>query len=79
MYATINVPGSSRFEWWGPASKAECEAWQKARVAQVLDDYNLQLSDLLPLSIHSNKDAESWRWQDGELIITPVWRRIQRD
>jgi len=27
MYGIINIPGSTHFQWFGPATKAECNKW----------------------------------------------------
>lgn len=69
MYAVINLPGSSHFEYHGPASKAECEAWLNARIEKLLKTE--QVSSLLPRRVVSNRDAESWRYLDGSKVIRP--------
>lgn len=69
MYATINLPGSSHFEYYGPASKAECETWLNARVAKLQETE--QITSLMPQHIVSNKDAESWRYLDGSQVCRP--------
>ena len=69
MYATINLPGSRHFEYYGPASKAECQEWLTARVAK-LQETEL-ITSLMPQRIVSNKDAESWKYLDGNRVIDP--------
>ena len=69
MYATINLPGSSHFEYYGPASKGECETWLNARVAKLRETE--QVTSLLPQRIVTNKDAESWRYVDGSQVCRP--------
>lgn len=68
MYATINLPGSSHFEYYGPASKAECQEWLNRRVAK-LQETQL-ITSLMPQRIVSNKDAESWKYLDGSRVIS---------
>lgn len=69
MYATINLPGSSHFEYYGPASKADCQKWLDTRI-QKLQRTEL-LSSLLPQRIVSNKEAESWCYLDGSKVCLP--------
>ena len=69
MYATINLPGSSHFDYFGPASKQQCEAWLRARVAK-LSETELMAS-LLPQRLVSNRDAESWKYLDGSRVCRP--------
>jgi hypothetical protein len=69
MYATINLPGSSHFEYHGPASKAECEAWLDARIEKLLETE--MVTSLLPRRVVSNRDAESWTYLDGSKVIRP--------
>jgi hypothetical protein len=69
MYATINLPGSSHFEYYGPASKAECESWLTTRVGELQETE--QITSLLPQQILANKDAESWRYLDGSQVCRP--------
>ncbi len=69
MYGTINIPGSSHFEYFGPASKRDCQSWLKTRTDE-LSRTELATS-LLPQRIVSNMEAESWRYLDGSQVCTP--------
>lgn len=69
MYATINLPGSTHFEYYGPASKIECEAWLEKRVSKLTQTE--LLTSTLPRRIVSNKEAESWRYRDGSKVCRP--------
>lgn len=69
MYATINLPGSSHFEYYGPASKAECETWLESRTEKL--SRTEQITSLLPQRIVTNRDAESWRYLDGNKVVHP--------
>lgn len=69
MYATINLPGSSHFHYYGPGTRAECQAWLEQTVAR-LSQTEL-LTSLLPQCIVSNREAESWRYLDGKRVIGP--------
>ena len=68
MYATINLPGSSHFEYFGPASKTDCQEWLRDRVAE-LQGQGEQITSLLPQRIVSNRVAESWRYRDGSHVV----------
>ncbi len=72
MYATINIPGSSHFEYYGPATRVECEAWLDRRVEKLLETQ--LITSTLPRRIVSNKDAESWKYLDGSRVC-----RMQED
>lgn len=69
MYATINLPGSRHFEYYGPASKEACEKWLERRVTE-LQETELS-SSLLPQSIHANREIESWKYRDGSSVVRP--------
>ena len=66
MYATINIPGSVHFEYYGPDKKRSCEQWLKARIS-VLSRTKLS-TNLLPQRIVSNKKAERWKYRDGSKV-----------
>ena len=66
MYATINLPGSQHFEYYGPDSKAKCEAWLESRVAELLETE--QITSLLPQQVVSDREARSWRYLDGRSV-----------
>jgi len=66
MYATINLPGSSHFEYYGPASKTDCQNWIHGRVRSLLQTE--LLTSTLPRRIVSNKKAEAWRYRDGSKV-----------
>jgi hypothetical protein len=67
MYATINLPGSSHFEYYGPASKAECEAWLERRTEKLLQTQ--LVTSTMPRRVVSNKEAESWKYLDGSRVV----------
>src|SRR5262245_38227161 len=67
MYATINLPGSSHFEYYGPASRQECNDWLKERVARLSETE--QITSLLPQLVVSNREALSWKYRDGSYVI----------
>lgn len=67
MYATINIPGSSHFEYYGPASKTECEGWLNRRLERLLETE--QVTSTMPRRIVPNRDAESWKYLDGNRVI----------
>ena len=67
MYATINIPGSSHFEYYGPATRTECEAWLDRRVEKLLETQ--LVTSTLPRRIVPQQDAESWRYLDGSRVI----------
>lgn len=67
MYATINLPGSSHFKYFGPASRADCEAWINQTVKDMLRFELLGVT--LPRQIISNKDAAKWRYRDGSRVF----------
>ena len=69
MYATINLPGSSHFEYYGPASRQHCQNWLNATIAK--RSQTELVTSLLPQQIVSNKEAESWKYRDGSKVVTP--------
>ena len=69
MYATINLPGSSHFEYYGPDTKSKCENWLKERVAIL--SRTEQITSLLPQRVVSDKEALSWKYRDGSRVIRP--------
>lgn len=69
MYATINLPGSSHFEYYGPASRQLCQDWLNATIAK--RSQTELITSLLPQQIVSNKEAESWKYRDGSRVISP--------
>lgn len=69
MYATINLPGSQHFEYYGPASRQSCQGWLNARTAE-LGKTEL-ITSLLPQQILPNKEVESWKYRDGSKVIRP--------
>lgn len=65
MYAIISIPGSSKFQAWGPAKPKDCEEFLAA-TRQAFDARGEQM----PSSrIISNKEAKSYRYQDGTPVI----------
>jgi hypothetical protein len=74
MYATVNIPGSSHFDYYGPASKTECQEWLSWKLEQHKAIHEgAWTGTYLPDEIISNKRALSWRYQDGTRVITPPW------
>jgi hypothetical protein len=69
-YATINLPGSSHFEYYGPAPKAESEQWLRERVTEL--QKTEQMTSLLPQRIVSKRDAESWRYRDSSWVVKAI-------
>lgn len=67
MYATINLPGSSHFDWYGPATKKECQEWLDKTVNKMLETE--LLTSTLPRRIISNKEANSWKYASGAKVF----------
>ena len=75
MYALVNLPGSQNFDWFGPASKSECEAWLEEAKIFHQDRYGgLWTSTYYPARIVPNKEARAMRWRDGNRVIRDDWR-----
>ena len=68
MYATINLPGSTHFHYYGPATKTECQSWLAVTVARLIRTE--LLTSLLPQRLVSNRTAERWRYLDGSKVFT---------
>lgn len=73
MYALINLPGSSHFEYFGPASEIKCNDWLESRVNKLLETE--LLTSTLPRRIVSNKEAEAMRFRDGSKVCKPQLSR----
>lgn len=69
MYAAINLPGSSHFHYFGPATKQECQEWLRTTVERL--SRTESATSLLPQRIVTNRDAESWRYRDGSRVCCP--------
>lgn len=69
MYATINLPGSSHFEYYGPANRKECEDWLNQRTLEL--SRTEMITSILPQRVISNREAESWKYLDGSKVIRP--------
>jgi hypothetical protein len=67
MYAQINIPGSSHFQCFGPASKQECRNWLDKTVSELLETE--LLTSTLPRLIISNKLAEKQKYLDGSRVF----------
>lgn len=67
MYATINLPGSSHFEYYGPATRQLCQDWLNRTLAKRSETE--LITSLLPQRIVSNQEAESWRYLDGSKVV----------
>ena len=75
MYALVNMPGSVHFDYFGPASKSECEAWLEVQKTVHKERYGgLWTSTFFPDRIVSNKVARAMRWRDGNRVIRDDWR-----
>ena len=62
MIATVNLPGSSHFDHFH-GTKKECENWlEKKREEACL------VTEVMPSSIHSNKDFKKWKYNDGTKV-----------
>jgi hypothetical protein len=70
MYATINLPGSTHFEAFGPNTRAECEEWLEAKKAEHKDMHGgAWVSTYCPARIVTNREARSWKYQDGRPVL----------
>jgi hypothetical protein len=70
MYATINLPGSTHFEKFGPASRRECEAWLDERDAWHRENHGGGwVSTYFPARILSNREAARMRYSDGTKVF----------
>lgn len=70
MYATVNLPGSSNFEYYGPATKQECHDWLMMKRTEHKEMYGgLWINTYYPARIVSNKDAHKWKYRDGSRVI----------
>lgn len=70
MYATVNLPGSSHFEHYGPDTKAECEAWLAERKVVHQEIHGgAWTGTYLPARVISNAVAERMRYRDGSHAI----------
>ena len=69
MFATINLPGSNCFYYYGPANKKECEVWIDETVDRLLNKRGRSLTSTLPRQIISNKEAAKWKYLDGSHVF----------
>lgn len=71
MFAYTNLPGSSYFETYGPATKKECEEWldEKAEEHKQRSGGNWW-STYGPGTIITNAEAKAMRWQDGSRVFS---------
>ena len=82
MYAVINIPGSSHFEYYGPDTRRACAGWLTERIATLATTE--QMTSLMPQRILPNKEVERWRWRDGTRIVKPeqpesyIYRRYEK-
>ena len=63
MYATVNLPGSSYFKSFGPATKAECQDW----LAETKRDYQERFGgtwygNYAPGRVISNREAKKIKY-----------------
>lgn len=71
MYATINLPGSSHFRYFGPETRAECKRWLDAWEPVYQGTHGgVWINCFYPARIITNKEAKSMRWQSGLRVIT---------
>ena len=70
MYATINLPGSSHFEHYGPNTRAECEAWlEERRDVHQRGHGGVWVSTYMPARVITNAVARAMRYRDGSPVI----------
>jgi hypothetical protein len=70
MYAIINLPGSSHFQAFGPANKAECEAWLQEKKTEHQEMHGgAWAGTYLPAKVVTNAEARSWRYRDGSRVV----------
>lgn len=73
MYATINLPGSTHFEYSGPASRKECEDWLEEKKIEHQEKYGgVWVSTYFPARVVSNKDVLKWTYRDGTKVVRPL-------
>ena len=66
MYAHVNLPGSSHFETFGPATKRECESWLRGRKDWHRKIYGGKwVSTYFPAKVITNQQAKRWKYRDG--------------
>jgi hypothetical protein len=66
MFAFINLPGSRHFQYYGPASKADCKNWlEKTRKSLLRTEL---LTSTLPYGLISNKEAAKVKYRDGSNV-----------
>ena len=69
MYTLINLPGSAHFEYFGPASKKDCNNWLEKRISKLCETQ--LLTSTLPRQVITNKKAEAIRYRDGSKVCKP--------
>ena len=70
MYATINLHGSSHFDYHGPATKEECAAWLDKKKAEYQDSFGGNwVGAYMPATIITNRTAERMKYRDGTRVI----------
>ncbi len=67
MWAQVNLPGSSHFRYYGPATKQECQDWIDKTVNDLLKTE--LLTSTLPRFIISNKEAAKVKYLDGSKVF----------
>lgn len=68
MYAHVNLPGSSHFDYFGPGTKSQCEKWLKDHVERQLEVGEM-ISSLLPQRIISDAEARKVKYRDGSVVF----------
>jgi hypothetical protein len=78
MYAILNIPGSSHFEYHGPDTRTHCQRWLDARVA-ALQARGEQPSALWPQRVLANRLVERWRYLDGSRVVRHPARHARHE
>lgn len=66
MFAIVDSPGGQWFEYSGPGSKADVEAWALRRTKEIRDAWPGQSPGY---AILTDKQAYSLKWSSGEKVI----------
>ena len=70
MFATVNLPGSQYFVYFGPATEKDCDAWLNKKEKALKEECGgLWFNAYAPALITSNKVARSWKYRDGTRVI----------
>jgi hypothetical protein len=70
MYAHVNLPGSSHFATFGPATRGECERWLKKMENHYKELHGgLWYNCYAPDGIIPNAEAMRWKYRDGSKVF----------